>query len=216
MYRLITYFLVLITALGLAACAANPAAGIPKAQIFDAPAPSTFEKKAGAETLKITPENSKIEFTGSKVTGSESGRFEDFNGTIELSDNSPEKSRVQVEINTASVVTNAKGLDSHLKTADFFDVEKFPKATFISSAVKKLENGATGMYELNGSFELHGVAKSISFPANIKIDEKSAVVTSEFSINRRDFGIMYAGRTNDLIRDEVVIKLTINTSRSRQ
>ena len=54
----------------------------------------------------------------------------------------------------------------------------------------------------------------IAFPATIKVDAAAATLDSEFFINRREFGIVYAGRANDLIRDEVVIKLHVSAPRS--
>jgi hypothetical protein len=53
----------------------------------------------------------------------------------------------------------------------------------------------------------------VTFPATIAVDDSSVSVKSEFSINRKDFGIVYAGKADDLIRDDVVIKLDLNASR---
>jgi hypothetical protein len=57
------------------------------------------------------------------------------------------------------------------------------------------------------------VTKAVAFPATIKVDAAAAALDAEFAINRKDFGIMYAGRTNDLIRDEVVLKLHVRAPR---
>jgi polyisoprenoid-binding protein YceI len=95
-----------------------------------------------------------------------------------------------------------------LKTPDFFDVQKFPTARFVSTAVKPGgQNGAT--HTITGNLELHGVTKSISFPAMIHMTGDLVHATAEFVINRKDFGIVYPGMPDDLIKDEVAIKLTI-------
>jgi len=60
---------------------------------------------------------------------------------------------------------------------------------------------------------LHGVTKSIQFPAKIAVNPDAATLDSEFFLNRKDFQINYPGMANDLIRDEVVIKLAIRTAR---
>src|SRR5262249_388831 len=84
---------------------------------------------AAATALPITPDNSKIEWTGSKVTGSHDGGFKQFTGSINLVGDKPETSSVKVDIETDSVYTNPDQLTQHLKTPDFFDVQKFPRAS---------------------------------------------------------------------------------------
>ena len=69
------------------------------------------------------------------------------------------------------------------------------------------EKGAT--HTVTGNLTLHGVTKSISFPAKVTVNESGLELTSEFALNRKDFGINYPGKANDLIRDEVVIKLAV-------
>src|SRR5213083_146938 len=144
-------------------------------------------KPAGAETLVISPENSKVEFVAAKVTRSHNGSFKQFNGTINLSGNSAEQSRVTIDIETSSVVTDEDQLTGHLKTPDFFDVTKYPKATFLSTKIAPdAAGGAT--HSVTGNFDLHGVKKSITFPATIQIALDSVSVNAEFAINRKDFG----------------------------
>jgi polyisoprenoid-binding protein YceI len=213
MNRLITGIVLLAFAASLSACA-NPAADAAKAVTSEATAqPTTRAINGAGETLPVTNENSRIEFVGSKVTGSEGGRFEKFSGTVNLVDAKPEQSSVEIAIDMNSVATDSNGLAEHLKTADFFDAAKFPKATFISTDIKPGgEKGAT--HTVTGNLYLHGVTKAIAFPATIKVDAAAVTLDAVFSINRRDFGILYAGRTNDLIRDEVVIKLRVRAPRA--
>ena len=208
------YFL--IFTLGLIAVlsygCANPAANKPKASVTNAAPETNPAQPAGAETLVISPENSKIEFVAAKVTRSHNGSFKQFNGTIDLSGNSAEQSRVTIDIDAGSVVTDEDQLTGHLKTPDFFDVAKFPKATFVST---KIEPSTTGgaTHNVTGNFDLHGVKKSIGFPATIQIAPDNVSVNAEFAINRKDFGLVYPGKADDLIRDGVVIKLTLKVPR---
>ena len=65
---------------------------------------------------------------------------------------------------------------------------------------------------MTGNLDLHGVTKSISFPADIQISDNEVAVKAEFAINRKDFNINYPGRPNDLIRDNVVIKLDLKAT----
>lgn len=208
MTRLTKTWTILLSLLFFAACS-NPASDQPQAVTKEA-APAT-SAPAGGQRYSITPENSKIEFIGSKVTGSHNGSFQKFSGVIDYA-GAPEKSRVQITIDTPSVKTDADKLTEHLKTADFFDVAKYPQATFESTEIRPGgEKGAT--HTITGNFQLHGVRKSISFPATIAASSDTVNVDSTFAINRKDFGVSYAGVSNDLIRDEVVIKLAIRATK---
>lgn len=163
---------------------------------------------AGRYTFDQT--TSKVEWTGSKVTGKHDGGFKSFSGSVSLVDQTPEKSTVSVDIDAGSLFTDSDKLASHLKSGDFFDVARFPKASFVSTAVKKgSEKGAS--HTVTGNLTLHGVTKGISFPATIKASGSGVDVDAEFAINRKDFGLVYAGAPDDLIRDDVVIRLTIRT-----
>jgi|ERR1051326_568234 polyisoprenoid-binding protein YceI len=210
MARYLTIITISLVALVSYGCA-NPAANKPKASVTNAAPETDPAKPAAAETLTISPENSKVEFVGAKVTRSHNGSFKRFSGAIELSGNSAEQSRVNIDIETASVVTDEDQLTGHLKTADFFDVAKYPKATFVSTRIEA--NAAGGAYTVTGNFDLHGVKKSLSFPAAIQIAPDSVSVNAEFAINRKDFGLVYPGKADDLIRDGVVIRLTLKVPR---
>lgn len=204
-----TAILMIVVALGFA-CAANPADDKAKATVGNAAQETNSPKSGATETLAITPENSKVEFVASKVTRSHNGSFEQFSGTIELVADNVANSRVTIDIDTASVVADDEQLTGHLKTPDFFDVAKFPKATFVSTKIE-----GSGPYTVTGNFELHGVKKSITFPATIMVAKHNVAVSADFAINRKDFGIVYKGKADDLIRDEVVIKLDLLVPRKK-
>jgi polyisoprenoid-binding protein YceI len=193
---------------------ANPAANKPKATVANAAPESTATKSSAAEPLGISPENSKVEFVAAKVTRSHDGSFKQFAGKIELAPNGISDSQVSIDIETGSVVTDEPELTAHLKTPDFFNVARFPKATFVSTRIEPASSGGA-THSVTGNFELHGVKKSITFPANIQVTPDSVSVAAEFAINRKDFGIVYAGKADDLIRDGVVIKLSLQVSRKK-
>lgn len=189
----------------------DPAADQPKATTGAATQASPAQQSAAATKYVITPQTSKIEFIGSKVTGSHNGSFGAFAGEINYA-GAPERSRVNVTIETESLTADDANLTKHLKTADFFDVAKFPQATFESTEIKPGgENGAS--HTITGNLTLHGVKKSVTFPATISVTPDAANVDANFSINRKDFGINYAGAQDNLIRDNVVLKLTIRAAK---
>ncbi len=195
---------VFVIALGLVGCK-NPGADVAPATVEEAPAEEAKQAPAAtAATLPITPANSKVEFVGAKVTRSHDGGFNDFGGTLELAD-PVEQSQIDITVQTASLFADDPKLTKHLKSPDFFDVEKFPTATFKSTDIKKEGEG----HVISGDLTLHGVTKRISFPATVTLSDSEVKAMSEFSINRKDFGIVYPGMPDDLIRDLVVIKLSL-------
>ena len=187
----------------------NPASDQPKAGTGEAVAVSSPAAARG-DKYSITPANSKIEFDASKVTGSHHGGFEKFSGTIDYT-GQIETSRVTINIETDSVTTDDPGLTKHLKTPDFFDVAKYPTATFTSTEIKPAASGGDkgATHTITGNLQLHGVTKSIIFPAKIAVAPDAITVESTFSINRKDFGINYAGAADNLIRDEVLLTLRV-------
>jgi len=182
----------------------------PADEVHKAPASPRIETAsaapANAKAYAIAPESS-IGFVGSKVTGSHEGGFREFSGSIHVADGKVTGSSV-IEIQMGSTWSDNDRLTGHLKSPDFFDVAQFPTARFTVTSVKSLGDG----HEVTGNLELHGVSKSISFPANIEVSDNEVAVRAEFAINRKDFDIKYPGKPDDLIRDNVVIKLEIKAN----
>lgn len=198
----------------LSACA-NPADNKTKAVTSDASSNTATARQSKGESIAITPENSKIEFVGSKVTGKHDGGFRQFSGNIDLVGDKAEASQVAIDIEMKSVFTDADGLTQHLQTGDFFEVEKYPRASFVSTGITPDAAKGSDIYNVTGDLEIRGVRKTISFPATIKISPADVAVNAEFVINRKDFGIVYAGKADDLIRDEVVMKLDLRSPRRK-
>src|SRR5688572_4183270 len=175
-----------------------PVAAAPAAPAAPAAAPA-----AAATSLAFSPKDSSIEFTGAKVTGKHDVKVKEFQGTIELVDGDPLKSSVKVDMTMASLESSPAKFVGHLKSPDLLDVEKFPKASFESTAIKAGgEGGAT--HTVTGNFTLHGQTKSISFPANVTATADAVTVKAEFVIDRKDFGVTYPGMPDDLIKDQVL------------
>ena len=150
---------------------------------------------------------SKIGFVGSKVTGSHNGGFKNFAGTFQVA-NGKIVGTPEIKIAMKSTWSDNEKLTGHLKSPDFFDATGNPITTF--TAISVAGNGAQS--QITGNLNLHGVSKSISFPADIQITDASLTVKADFAINRKDFNIAFPGRPDDLIRDNVVIKLDLTAS----
>jgi polyisoprenoid-binding protein YceI len=196
------------------ACNNDPAKGKTQATVTSAAEPVTAAPPAaGAVSYAFSNDGSTVEFVGAKVSAKHDGSFKAFRGTINVVGGDATKSNVNAEIDIASLAIEPAKLAGHLKTPDFFDAEKFPKAKFTSTAIKAGgDNGAT--HTVSGNLELHGVTKGITFPAKIKIDADQVSVDAEFAINRKDFSIVYPGMPDDLIKDDVLIKLALRAKKA--
>lgn len=209
----ISFALIASTGLLLSSCAKNPADDVPKAEVSETvegkeAAPAETATTDGEVATYTFTDASKIGFVGSKITGSHDGGFETFSGSFNVAGDQPGEGPHTIEIDLNSIWSDSDKLTGHLKSPDFFDVAQFPTAKFVVETATAAE--AADAYKLDGTLTLHGVTKAISFPATIKkSDDGHITLDSEFAINRKDFGIVYAGKPDDLIREEVVIKLAM-------
>lgn len=210
----------LLAALLLVGCAENPADKAPAAVVGTStpsavaatatPGATATPMAVAGKPYIIEPGTSKVEWVGSKVTGRHDGGFKEFHGMVGVVDNDPEKSTVQIEIDATSIYADDEKLTGHLKSKDFFEVETYPTATFKSTQIKKDGD----KYTISGDLTMHGQTKQISFPATIQVADDRVKADAEFSIKRMDFGIVYKGKADNLIRDEVVMKLNIDAKPS--
>jgi polyisoprenoid-binding protein YceI len=196
----------------LTACDNEPGAGKTAAEV-SAPvaAPATATAPDGAATYAFSQDGSTLAFVGAKITGKHDGSFKVFSGTITVPGGDVTKGTVALEVDTSSVVTDSEKLTAHLKSPDFFDVAKFSKATFTSTSVVA-DPSKGGTHVITGNLDLHGVAKSISFPATVRLTATGVEADAEFAINRKDFSIVYAGMPDDLIKDDVLMKITLRAT----
>ena len=187
-----------------AAEVAPAAAPADKAPADKASADKPAGDEAPAGSLKLAS-SSTIEWVGAKVTGDHSGGFKVMTGHAMVADGSLKTAKVQIDM--SSLDSDHPKLTKHLLSEDFFDVSKFATATF---EITEVAPGEDGMSKVTGDLDLHGMKKSISFPATVKTTDTGASVTAEFTLMRKDFGITYPGKPEDLIRDEVLVKGTLS------
>jgi polyisoprenoid-binding protein YceI len=143
------------------------------------------------------------------------GKFMDFNINLSNDEHDITKSSVNVVIKAASVDTGIEGRDKHLRTADFFDVEKFPEITFQTSRIEKRGQQLIA----HGTLTMHGVAKEIALPFTITgVDEnadktkKNVGYSASLVLNRRDYGINYTHKTvPNFIGDNITVEIDLIT-----
>ena len=151
--------------------------------------------------------SSKIEFTGAKVTGSHDGGFSAFSGSVVLDDEEVLGTKFVIDMTTTSS-DNAK-LTKHLLSKDFFHAEKYPEATFVSSGLTPTNETGAVTHDVQGVLELHGKSRPLSFPATVTVGAMATTVEASFDINRQNWGVSYPGAPDNLIKDDVQIRLSL-------
>jgi polyisoprenoid-binding protein YceI len=211
-----------IAAAALAAFAALPFAGAiatPAAGAQTAAAKVAYAPVPGGD-YKIDPAHSVIGFAVRHLEINwVEGRFKDFTGTIRFDDKDITKSSVEFVAKVESIDTGVAPRDKHLRTADFFEVEKYPEMTFKSTRVERKGRGG---YVLHGDLTLKGVTKPVQLPFTLTGAVKDPWGNTRFGveahtkINRRDFQINYgnalaAGGFD--VGNEVTISLNLEAMR---
>lgn len=145
-----------------------------------------------AETYAVDPVHSSISFGISHAGISDiHGRFNDFSGMFVIDKDDPSKSTFALDIKVASVDTNNKLRDEHLRAPDYFNAKQFPTLSFKSTKVKATDAG----YEVTGDLTLHGVTKpvTLTLKGGHKVVEFQKIprigVTSAVTIKRSEFGM---------------------------
>ena len=170
---------------------------------------------AATRTYKIDKSHSEAIFQVRHLVTRVRGRFTDFEGAIEYHDASPEQSSVHFTINATSIDTAEPTRDNHLRSGDFFDVEKFPQITFRSKAITK--RGAEG-YDVTGDLTIRDVTKEVVLPVTHLGKAKDPWgndrlgFETEVSINRKDYGLNWNAALETggfLVGDEVKISIQI-------
>lgn len=139
--------------------------------------------------LAVEPNHSTIQFAIPISNGITrvTGKFTDFSIDLDYVEEDLTKSKLSATIKAASINTGIPDRDDHLRTADFFDVEKHPEITFVSDSIVKVAKG----YIAYGNFQMHGVTKAIELPLQLTgIDGKNTLgFSSRLSIKRSDYGL---------------------------
>ncbi|MEM1347692.1 MAG: YceI family protein [Myxococcota bacterium] len=177
---------------------------------------------AGAETIEVAVnETSKIGWVGAKVTGDHKGGFEKFDGKAMLTPQG-ELTAVMFEVDTTSIFSDAEKLTGHLKSGDFFEVEKFPTASFKSTSIapgieefKEDENAKGATHTVTGDLTIREVTKTIKFPATVTTEGDVLKANAEFVIDRFEYGIEYKGKADDLIKKEVVLTIDLDIPKQK-
>ena len=175
----------------------------------------TTTTTAPSLTFAIDKAHSEVTFQVRHLVTRVRGHFNDFDGAVKFDEAHPEQSSLTFTINAASIDTGAPDRDAHLRSDDFFAVEKFPAITFTTSTVTP--NGA-GLFDIDGTLTIRGTAKRISVPVaylgaakdpwgNTRVGFEGEVV-----VNRKDFGLNWNAALETggfLVGDDVKISVSL-------
>jgi polyisoprenoid-binding protein YceI len=172
-----------------------------------------------AQSWQLEP-GSRIGFTALQQGSPVDGRFETFTAEISFDPDDLGDSRVEVEIDTASITTGHKDRDLTLRSSGFFDVAKWPTARFASEDLTD-EGGDT--YAAHGQLSIRDVTREVVLPFELTIgadpdaaDRLLATATGELSISRLDYGVGQGDwASTKTVGEEVVIKIEIQATRPR-
>lgn len=162
----------------------------------------------------IDTNHSTVGFTVSIMGGLSkvNGKFTDFRVNITNNEKDITKSSVSVVIKAASINTGIAERDKHLRTVDFFDVEKYPDITFQSERIEKKGRQLFAV----GTLTMHGVSKEIALPFSVTGIKEDAVTkkmstgyAAHLTLNRRDFGIYWEKSVPNFVSDDVEIEINL-------
>ena len=149
-----------------------------------------------AQDWKIA-ENYSVKFTSSDP----SGIFTGLKGTVSFDEKNLATSKFDVTVDAASINTGNGMQNTHAKSAQWFDVEKYPVIKFTSSAISKTATG----YEAKGSLDIHGVQKEVTIPFNFQDNTFSG----SFEVNRDDFNLNPSnGKAGKVIKVDLTVPVT--------
>jgi polyisoprenoid-binding protein YceI len=177
-----------------------------------------------AETYTFDKNHTEVSFQIRHFVSKVRGRFTDFSGTIQVDKAKPEASSVDFKIMTTSIDTASEGRDKHLRSADFFDAEKFPEITFKSSKV--VAKAEKDTYAVTGTLTMHGVSKEVTLPIAYlggvatkerdgRAGEKLGFETS-LTLNRKDYGVVWNVALDTggyMLGDDVLVSINVEANK---
>lgn len=198
-----------ISGLLFTACVSNPEGD--KAETTEA---TEVAEKTGTE-LNVNTSESKIVWTGRKVTATHYGEIQLKSGSVHVEGDKIGGGVFIIDMNTIDdqdmTGEYKTKLEVHLKSEDFFNVEKFPEAKL---EITQVEGNGVGTHKASANLTIKDVTNNITFDVNVtEISEESFVGTADFNIKRSDWGVVYPGKPDDLISEEVNFKIDLKAKK---
>jgi polyisoprenoid-binding protein YceI len=175
---------------------------------------------AKGKTYNVDLAGSTMGWTGTKPSGKHNGTVALSAGSLQVKKGKVLGGNFTLDMNTIvdlDIPGGGKaGLEKHLKSPDFFDVEKYPTATFEITGISAIGATQNVMYEgathnIAGNLTMHGVTKNISCPAAVAVSGKSLTASADFNVDRTEWGINYG--SDGKVAKEINLKLSLVANR---
>lgn len=169
-------------------------------------------------TYQIDKAHSEAAFQVRHLLTKVRGRFADFSGEIAFDEASPEQSSVTFTVETASIDTSQPDRDKHLRSDDFFAVERFPRLTFASTRITRTGDDT---FDVEGDLTIRDITRRITLPVSLLGKAKDPwgveklAFETEVTINRKDFGLNWNAALETggfLVGDEVKISVSVQAA----
>ena len=216
----------------LAAC--NQAPDSDTAEVSDA---QEVSGDTGGETYRVDPAASSLAWIGTKVSGTHSGEVKIKSGELTVANGAVTGGNFVLDMGSIRT-TGPKGsspewdakLDGHLKSGDFFDVEKYPDAKFEVTKVEPF-NGAVQeendprqedlnqfkvtnpTHTVSGNLTMKDQTRNVTFPARINVSGNEVTALAKFNVDRKEWGLVYTGKPDDLIADQVHFGINLKATK---
>jgi polyisoprenoid-binding protein YceI len=206
----------------------------------DAEKAKTTEAKevsaATGQSLKVDPTESKLEWVATKVSGYHTGAVNIKSGELNVQDGKVTGGNFVLDM-TSMIVSGPPGNDeksnnkllTHLKSPDFFEVTAHPIATFVITSVTPFSGTvkdtadprqesiskykvANPTHTVSGNLTIKGITKNIEFPASIVVSNNSANAIAKFNVDRTQWNIVYPGKPDDLIRNDIHFGISLKAA----
>jgi polyisoprenoid-binding protein YceI len=161
-----------------------------------------------AQTYTATDEGSKVHFTIKNFGIKTGGDFTGLNGTVVFNPKALATSSINVSVSATTVNTDNGARDKHLRKEEYFNVEKFPTLSFVSTKIT--ESSVAGRFFVIGNLTIKGITKAVQFGFNATPSTAGYIFVGDFEINRRDFGV---GGSSAVMADKLKVTLSVSTKK---
>ena len=175
-----------------------------------------------ADTYKVDKSHSSVDYKVRHLVSNVTGKFTDFDGAVDMQPGKPGASSVEFTINAGSNDTGNADRDKHMRTADFFDVDKFPAITFKSTSIEPTKK--KDLYNVTGNLTIRGVTKKVTLPvqflgaAKDPWGNEKAGFSLTTTINRKDYGVNWNKALDNggfLVGDDVEVTINLETQKQK-
>ena len=205
-----------------------------KAETTDA---VNVDQAVAGEAYTVNTNESNIEWVGTKVSGYHEGEIKLKGGQLMVSENNLVGGNFVIDMPTIAV-TGPEGsneemdqkLLGHLKSPDFFEIEKHPEATFEITSVAPFNGSVQDStdarqasiseykvtdptHTISGNLTIKGITKNVTFPAKVSVSDNSVDALAKFNVDRTQWNIVYPGQTDDLIRNDIHFGIKVQATK---